>query len=36
MTDWGGGVSLLPYMPAGVTGSDDDDDDDDNSHWVVF
>ena len=27
MTDRGGGASLLPYTPAGVTGSDDDDDD---------
>ena len=26
MTDRGGGASLLPYTPAGVTGSDDDDD----------
>ena len=25
MTDRGGGASLLPYTPAGVTGSDDDD-----------
>ena len=26
MTDRGGGVSSLPYTPAGMTGSDDDDD----------
>ena len=26
MTDRGEGASLLPYTPAGVTGSDDDDD----------
>ena len=26
--DSGGGNSLLPYMPTGVTGSDDNDDDD--------
>ena len=26
MTDRGGGASLLPYTPAGVTGNDDDDD----------
>ena len=25
MTDRGGGASSLPYMQAGVTGSDDDD-----------
>ena len=25
MTDRGGGASLLPYTPAGMTGSDDDD-----------
>ena len=30
MTDRGGGASLLPYTPAGLTGSDDDDDDDDD------
>ena len=30
MTDRGGEASLLPYIPAGVTGSDDDDDDDDD------
>ena len=30
MTDRGGGVSLLPCMPAGMTGSDNDDDDDDD------
>ena len=27
MADRGGGVSLLTYTPAGVTGSDDDDGD---------
>ena len=28
MTDMGGRASMLPYTPAGMTGSDDDDDDD--------